>query len=1801
MGTPKDAMQAMIEKYGDGSNAAAVLAKEKPTYKDNSAAAVQAIKAYGGSNTPLLDAVKQNGMTQPSVTPFTATGASTTPSAPVTLRSSADIRKELDELVAQHDALYNQGNDLRRKSAGGGSQFMGGGSAEDAKRAQLLFSMADGMNGRIAALEKELDAAYDAEGAPEFSGLGYARDIVQGGIQDFTTGLTSAAAMAERMTFGKIADIVQDDETAHEGLPLYQLNEVFKRGQEQIDRRAAENLTRKSDAWREGYSLGKSAVAAIPQAVVAYATAGGSLGTKGLQAVSRAAQASPGIAATMQSVATAAAKNPNYWTAFLSTVGNDYERQLASGETPDMAATYAILTGLMNAGIEIGGGIQGLPDAVRQGGQSAVMAWAKSMVEEGNEEVLQGIVSRAMENLLLGRDNAVASTTDENAVFNPKTAAKEFGGGAFVGGLLGGAQIGVPRAVNAIMNRNNTLGASGGEMSGVEARTDVNEGTDTTAAQNAADGFVESNNGNIGAAVMQGGVVARAAEMVRNGAGINRAVESITKDPAALAEFAAMNGVDLRGMTNKEVRKTVRAAVEGALNVTGQSVEAAEQMAQPEQQNVTQEDVTSDEMAQALFGQEKTAPVEEAVTVRSGHSAINERNREQNTLAYTLATSIDQVSDMEPVSALTGMELNDRSKKPSEQIAAFFKSLGNKVFRSGFGDVALNDYGVGGVLNHRPINRAKMVSLAAVPDVIRNGRQIHYDPNWKGRGYPSYIFAAPVKVANTDVYVAAVVNQRPDNKFYLSEMVDSAGNYVRIEESPSGNSKNGVTDGAGQASGAGVTAGPEGLSSGASPSAPNTGAEPVAPVVDVTIAQESDSVNPGGDTPQSVGAAALGFDPISTAERLYGTQDGAANSVRPDDMPLSTNGRNAVSRSAVTFKGAQVTPDSFVPLLERTILDTATPSGFRYVTIHNDDVVQRAMEKITYLGWDGALDAWRSDVRKGRISENSNAVGMLLYNNAVNSGNEQLAMDIASDLASTTRVAARTLQFARMLQQLKPETQLYMIDKSLRRFIEEAHLPDTIKIDESTYRAYTEAKDTQTRNELLDEMAQQVAAQIPSTMLDKWTATRYLNMLGNFKTQTRNVIGNVAMQGVSSVRYGIKTALEGIVDTASRVAGKGGIERTSALLPGKELRSAVAAEFSEYEDIILGNGKYNDTGGEMSKFGRMVEKHRTIYKFGDNKVTRALGVAGKDIPVFTKTMEAYRKATNSAMEKGDSIFSKASYVREMAGYLKAHGVTAEQFTDENWRAENEAFLDTARAASIRQAQEDTFRDSNAFSDWMSRALRSSDTPKALRLIGEGLLPFRRTPANIAVRAVEYSPIGLVESAVMEAQRVAGSTDAVTGTDVVNQLAKGLTGTMLTALGWVLAKRGALRGAGSDDEEQSAFDDLNGAHDYSVEVGGKSYTIDWLAPGAIPLFMGEALYKATEDMDLTFADMERVFTGITEPMLQMSMLQGPEKVLGELGGGYGDDDTTSNIVQLCMMEAVSYLMQGLTNTMAGQAERFSEEYRMSTWTDNGSDMPTWLQKELGRGSAKAPGVDFQQYAYIDQWGRRQSNGSTARKAFEQFISPGYIGEDRSGTVESELQRVYDAVKDKGVTGVFPSKAEKNISINGETRKLTMQQYEAYATTKGQKSYQLVRDLIGSREYKMLDDEQKAEAIKMCYQLASYYGAKRVDSRAAPSASSWINKALESELPMEQYIAERVRYGNASYLDGDRYGKITEAEEKYGITPSVLEVMDSNGKSGISQAEAYAYLSGRDDLSDDEKSFIWDAVGGWKTSYGAYKPK
>lgn len=213
-----------------------------------------------------------------------------------------------------------------------------------------------------------------------------------------------------------------------------------------VQQRYAENTARGGKAAQFFEDLGAATVAAVPQAIAALLTGGASTAAQA-GALAENAAASSGLVNTISRSMRAMVKDPNFQLSFAQVFGPGYEQAKADGADDFRASVYAIGNGLMNAAVEVGGGIQTLPRELQNGG-SAWKAWVDTMLDEGKEEVVQGVIERATQNAVYGRDNPLVGIGN-GAIFDPAAAAEEFAGGAVVGGILGGGQVGV----NTLANR----------------------------------------------------------------------------------------------------------------------------------------------------------------------------------------------------------------------------------------------------------------------------------------------------------------------------------------------------------------------------------------------------------------------------------------------------------------------------------------------------------------------------------------------------------------------------------------------------------------------------------------------------------------------------------------------------------------------------------------------------------------------------------------------------------------------------------------------------------------------------------------------------------------------------------------------------------------------------------------------------------------------------------------------------------------------------------------------------------------------------------------------------------------------------------------------------------------------------------------------------------------------------------------------------------------------------------------------------------------------------------------------------
>lgn len=290
------------------------------------------------------------------------------------------------------------------------------------------------------------------------------------GINQAAQGIADTLALAEDVALSPFELISgqQLGDLSDSGLANKLQRRIRNEGQE-IENKYAANIERGGKVAATFDKYGASTVAAVPQAVAAVLTSGASLGaTSTTLAKTAATEMAPSIANTIRNSVLAMGKDPQYWLSFSQVVGSSYEQALDDMEKAGVdnntartkAALYAVGNGLMNAAVEVSGGIQTLPEQLKHG-SAAWKAWLESAFDEGKEEVVQGILERATQNVAYKKGNPLASLSDENAILNPLTSAEEFLGGAVVGGVLGAGQVGANAALQSLARFDNSLGESG--------------------------------------------------------------------------------------------------------------------------------------------------------------------------------------------------------------------------------------------------------------------------------------------------------------------------------------------------------------------------------------------------------------------------------------------------------------------------------------------------------------------------------------------------------------------------------------------------------------------------------------------------------------------------------------------------------------------------------------------------------------------------------------------------------------------------------------------------------------------------------------------------------------------------------------------------------------------------------------------------------------------------------------------------------------------------------------------------------------------------------------------------------------------------------------------------------------------------------------------------------------------------------------------------------------------------------------------------------------------------------------------
>lgn len=826
---------------------------------------------------------------------------------------------------------------------------------------------------------------------------------------------------------------------------------------------------------------------------------------------------------------------------------------------------------------------------------------------------------------------------------------------------------------------------------------------------------------------------------------------------------------------------------------------------------------------------------------------------------------------------------------------------------------------------------------------------------------------------------------------------------------------------------------------------------------------QANNINPtlkkaGVNAESSVGAAEGGFDPYSKMVNDYGAIPEGENPARVVDVPKSTNGEDRVRRGARTFMESGITTDEMIPSFEQEVAN----GTFSYNVKTDKSALNNAVRTINKKGWQGAMEQWE-DVTDGRrtASKDDIVLAETMYSAAVKSGDTQTAMRLAAEIAAEGTRAGQEVQAIKLLKKTTPEGQLYYLQKAVEKIQQEyqsrfdkldrktekkaakngvpgAEVAEQhgITLNEDLVQEFLNAPDEDARKQVVDKIYDDIASQIPATAGDRLNAWRYFAMLGNPRTHIRNIMGNVASAAA--------------LDTSHKVSAVGQKflpqeKRTRALHTSKAAKQFAKADYANVEAELSGNAYKT----EMSEIKQRQK-------------------------LFPKPLQKVMDANTWALDAEDQVFKKKSYIDSMGNFLTARGWDVNNLT--------EAQLNEARQHAIQDAKIATFQDASKLADTLSQLEKKN---KATEVIIGSLVPFKRTPINVAKRSFELSPVGLLKAITYDAVQVKkGNMDA---TKMIDHFGQGLTGSSVAALGAFLAAQGIFSAGSSDDDKEANFDAGMGQQEYAINLFGKSYTIDWASPAVVPLAMGgelyEALHQKYDDEETAFNQAMATISRMFDPMLNMTMLSGIGSTV--TSAAYNKSNPLFGIAS----NVATNFGGQFVPTLFGQVARTVDNTRRTTYADKNSPVPSSVQKFLQRQANKIPGLSQNQPAYTDVWGREQKNGPDnvfARAAYN-FLSPGYLADAKSTQTEKALKELYQATGDNSV---LPSKPQKYYKTEDGTKKfLTAQEYSALTSEGGKIALDALGKLTKSEAYKGMTNDEKIEAVSDVYKYAKAVAANK----------------------------------------------------------------------------------------------------------------
>ena len=789
-----------------------------------------------------------------------------------------------------------------------------------------------------------------------------------------------------------------------------------------------------------------------------------------------------------------------------------------------------------------------------------------------------------------------------------------------------------------------------------------------------------------------------------------------------------------------------------------------------------------------------------------------------------------------------------------------------------------------------------------------------------------------------------------------------------------------------------------------------------------------------------------------------------------------------------------------------------------YDTITNEDSLNEAFSRLNENGEAETLNWFSKD------SESATAVdvaeGWILLKQYADNNDSDGMVAVAKKLRDMGTKAGQTVQAFNIMARMTPEGMVKYAQSELSEAYDRMVKNKTKKwIDK-----YQKDFDlTPQETEAIMDIMQKVStmpdgydkrvelAKIQKIMTDKLPPERgasikswmRISMLFNPKTQVRNVAGNAIIAPVNS----FSDLFASMVDKV--VGSKTGYRTTGVTNVQSFVKGFKEGFYQSYNDFKQGINTRNIQGNR--------------FEIGEGKSFNNNTTIGK-------ALNRVDSLLSFMLDAGDRTFYEATFTNSINNQLVLNNTT--EVTQD--------MIDIATQEALSR----TWQDNNNYTRFVLNVRKMLNNVNVRGYgLGDVLIPFAKTPANLTKAIVDYSPAGLVNTLV-KGKRLSNAIKTGQFTpqmqhDFVQSLGKAVAGTMLYVAGYALAKAGIVSGESDDDKDVRNFmKNTLGVNSYSIKIGNKSFTYDWAQPIAAPLsIMANIVQKEDEDASA----LETILSSLDTAgniLLEQSFMESINTALN-------NNDGLASGVQEAIFDlparAIPTFMKQIADMIDG-TQRTSFEYGKP------------LESSINSVKAKIPFLSKTLSPSVDSMGREIQKYGGKNNIFNVFLNPANVSTENISESAEEIYRLY---QETGDATIMPRVAPYYINSDGEKITMDSSQRAEYQKISGNIIEENVENLLDNSDYEKLSDEDKSSIIKSIVDYSYNKAREEVLGLEMSSTYNKVNKYTEQGGNVSDYYLhkEEINYALDNSAKYTTILQITDYDNYLEYKDKIDEIRDN----------------------------------------------